>query len=251
MPNRMPPRRVVLFVTCIIDQVYPDIGFACAELLEKQHVEVEVLPDLTCCGQMAFNAGYRDEARNVAARAIDLLSGQGDVVLPSGSCAAMIRHSYAELFAGTPRHTAAGELGRRTYELTEYLVDVLGVTDVGAQFDGRVGYRHACHGLRILGLGAQAMALLAHVRGARIAPLAEPDECCGFGGLFSIKQPAISEAMLARKMAVAEAADVDVLVTGDASCMTHIAGGLSRRGSPLPVRHIAELLANRVGAAAR
>jgi L-lactate dehydrogenase complex protein LldE len=247
----MPPRRAVLFVTCIIDQVYPDIGFACADLLEQQHVEVNVLRDLTCCGQMAFNAGYRDEARAVAARAIDLLRGHGDIVLPSGSCAAMIRHSYAELFAGTARQADADDLGRRIYELTEYLVDVLGVTDVGAQFDGRVAYHHACHGLRILGLGAQAMTLLAHVRGARIAPLADPEECCGFGGLFSIKQRAISEAMLVRKMDNARAADVDVLVTGDASCMTHIAGGLSRGGSALPVRHIAELLANRVGAAPR
>jgi L-lactate dehydrogenase complex protein LldE len=251
MPNRMPPRRAVLFVTCIVDQVYPGIGFACAELLERQRVEVEVLPELTCCGQMAFNAGYRDEARNVAARAIELLAGRGDVVMPSGSCAAMLRHSYAELFAGTSKQADAAELAHRTYEITEYLVDVLGVTDVGAQFDGSVAYHHACHGLRVLGLGAQAMALLAKVRGARVAAIGGPEECCGFGGLFSIKQPAISEAMLMRKMDNAEAADVDVLVTGDASCMTHIAGGLSRRGSALPVRHIAELLANRLGAGAR
>ena len=247
----MPTRRAVLFVTCIVDQIYPDIGFACIELLERQSVGVEVIGDLTCCGQMAFNAGYRDEAQNVARRAIDLLRGRGDVVMPSGSCAAMIRHLYRELFEGTPMEADAEELRRRTYELTEYLVDILRVTDVGAQFDGRIAYHHACHGMRFLGLGAQAMALLARVRGAEIAPLRESEECCGFGGLFSIKHPAISEAMLARKMHNAEAAEADVLVTGDASCMTHIAGGLSRRGSTLPVRHIAELLANRVGAAAR
>ena len=247
----MPTRRAVLFVTCIVDQVYPDIGFACAELLERQSVEVEVIDDLTCCGQMAFNAGYRHEANKVAGRAIDLLRGRGDVVMPSGSCAAMIRHLYRELFEGTPRQTESEELCHRTYELTEYLVDVLGVTDVGAHFDGRIAYHHACHGMRFLGLGAQAMALLARVRGATIAALAESEECCGFGGLFSIKHPAISEAMLARKMHNVEAANADVLITADASCMTHIAGGLSRRGSRLPVRHIAEVLANRVGAAAR
>src|SRR5438105_1443845 len=125
----MPPRRAVLFVTCLIDQIYPDIGFACADLLEAQSVDVKVVRDLTCCGQMAFNAGYRAEAQQVASRAIDLLRGRGDVVLPSGSCAAMIRHSFADLFEGTPLHDDAKELARRTYELTEYIVDVLGVTD--------------------------------------------------------------------------------------------------------------------------
>jgi L-lactate dehydrogenase complex protein LldE len=125
-------------------------------------------------------------------------------------------------------------------------VDVLGVTNVGAQFNGRIAYHHACHGLRVLGIRAQAVALLEQVRGAQIVPLAEAEECCGFGGLFSIKHGPISEAMLSRKMGHAEAANADLLVTGDASCMTQIAGGLTRRGSSLPVRHIAELLANRV-----
>jgi L-lactate dehydrogenase complex protein LldE len=230
----------------MVDQIYPDIGFACAELLESQSVDVHIVRDLTCCGQMAFNAGYRDEAQRVASRTIDLLRGKGDVVLPSGSCAAMMRHSYQELFAGTPRHRDAQELASRTFELTEYVVDVLGVSDVGAQFNGRIAYHHACHGLRVLGIRTQAVTLLERVRGAQIVPLAEAEECCGFGGLFSIKQSRISEAMLSRKMGHAEATHADLLVTGDASCMTQIAGGLTRRGSRLPVRHIAELLANRV-----
>lgn len=239
-------RRAILFVTCIVDQIYPDIGLASADLLERQGVEVDVVPDVTCCGQMGFNAGYRDDAQAVAARTIELLRDRGDVVMPSGSCAAMIRHLYTELFQGTRWAEGAAELGRRTWELSEYLVDVLKVTDVGARFDGRLTYHHACHGLRFLGLGPQAATLLATVRGAEIVPLPGWDECCGFGGLFSVKHADISEMMLARKIASAEGTGADVLVTGDASCMTHMAGGLSRRGSPLKVRHLAEVLANRI-----
>jgi len=243
----MAPRRVVLFVTCIVDQIYPDIGLAAADLLEGQGVQVDVVADVTCCGQMAFNAGYRDDARAVASRTIDLLRDRGDIVMPSGSCGAMIRHLYAELFEGTAMSEAAADLARRTYELSEYLVDVLKVTDVGARFDGRLTYHHACHGLRFLGLSAQAATLLGNVRGAEIVPLAGADECCGFGGLFSVKHADISEMMLSRKIARAEQTGADVLVTGDASCMTHMAGGLSRRGSSLKVRHLAEILANRIG----
>jgi L-lactate dehydrogenase complex protein LldE len=241
-----PRRRVALFVTCIVDQIYPNIGLAAAALLEAQGCDVHVPRGLTCCGQMAFNAGFRDEARAVAGRTIEVLRGQGDVVLPSGSCAAMIKHLYHELFHGTRHQVAAEELVGRTYELTEYLVDILGVTDVGAHYQGRIAYHDACHGLRFLGLRAQARALLAHVQGAELAPLAGAEECCGFGGLFAIKQRAISEAMLEHKLADIQAAQADLLVTGDASCMTQIAGGLSRAGSRTRARHIAELLANMV-----
>jgi L-lactate dehydrogenase complex protein LldE len=244
----MTTRRAVLFATCIVDQIYPDIGLASAELLERQGVAVEVLPDLLCCGQMALNAGYRDEARDVARRALELMSGHGDLVVPSGSCAAMVRHFYGELFAATPDGDQASALAARTYELTEYLVDVLGVTQVGARFDGRIAYHHPCHGLRVLGLGRQASTLLAHVRGAEVVPLAGSEECCGFGGLFSIEHASLSEAMLARKLAGVGQSGADLLVTGDASCLAHMAGGLSRRGSPIRVRHIAEVLANRVPA---
>ncbi|MFQ3661103.1 MAG: (Fe-S)-binding protein [Chloroflexaceae bacterium] len=242
------PRRVTLFVTCIVDQLYPEIGKATVDLLERQGVAIHVPRGLTCCGQMAFNGGFRDESYAVAGRTIELLRGQGDVVLPSGSCAAMIRHLYAELFAHSPYAGPAAELAARTYELTEYLVDVLGVTDVGARFRGRISYHDACHGLRFLGVGRQARALLANVQGAEVHPLPNRDTCCGFGGLFAIKQYAISEAMLDRKIHDVHAAEPDLLVTGDASCMTQIAGGLSRRGSPVRARHIAEVLANMVDA---
>ncbi|WP_298816907.1 (Fe-S)-binding protein [Chloroflexus sp.] len=241
-------RRAVLFATCIVDQLYPTVGLAAAELLERHGVAVDVPPDLLCCGQMAFNAGFRDDAYAVAGRALEILRGKGDVVLPSGSCAAMIRHLYHELFANTPFAGAAEELSHRTYELSEYLVDVLGVDDTGAHFSGRITYHDACHGLRFLGLGAQARALLNHVQGAEVVPLPGCDQCCGFGGLFAVKQEQISTAMLDRKLAAIESTKADLLVTGDVSCMTQIAGGLSRRNLPTRARHLAEVLANMVDA---
>jgi L-lactate dehydrogenase complex protein LldE len=235
-------------VTCIVDQIYPTIGLAAAKLLEDQGVEVHVPRGLTCCGQMGFNAGFRGEARAVAGRTIEVLRGQGDIVLPSGSCGAMIRHLYHELFHDTSHQAAAGEMVGRTYELTEYLVDVLGVTDVGARYEGRITYHDACHGMRYMGLGQQARTLLAHVAGAEVVPLPNCDECCGFGGLFAVKQAAISEAMLDRKLTHIAESGADLLITGDASCMTQIAGALSRGGKPTRARHIAELLANMVDA---
>ncbi len=248
MSMQLGRRRVSLFVTCIVDQLYPSIGQASVQLLEDQGVTVHVPAGLTCCGQMAFNAGFRDEAYAVAGRTIEVLRGQGDVVLPSGSCATMVRHLYPELFAHSPYAGLASELAGRTYELSEYLVDVLGVTELDAAYQGRAAYHDACHGLRFLSVGRQARSLLGTVRGLQLQPLAGCEECCGFGGLFALKQHAISEAMLARKLDQVQAAEVDLLLTGDASCMTQIAGGLSRRSSPTRTRHFAEVLANLVDA---
>lgn len=244
----MNTRRAALFVTCIVDQFYPSIGQASVALLEGQGVEVHVPRGLTCCGQMAFNAGFRDEAYAVAGRTIEVLRGQGDVVMPSGSCAAMIRHLYHELFEHSPYAGPAAELAGRTYELTEYLVDVLGAGDVGARYEGRIAYHDACHGLRFLGVKNQARALLAQIESAELVGLQGCEECCGFGGLFAVKQRAISEAMLGRKLEALASSEADLVATGDASCMTQIAGGLSRRGSKTRARHIAELLANMVDA---
>jgi L-lactate dehydrogenase complex protein LldE len=235
---------VTLFVTCIVDQVYPSIGQSAVALLEAQGVEVHVPRGLTCCGQMAFNAGFRDEAYAVAGRTIEVLRGKGDVVMPSGSCAAMIRHLYPELFQRSPYEAPADDLVARTYEISEYLVDVLGVTDVGARYQGSLAYHDACHGLRFLGLGRQARALLGKVASAEVKPLPGCDQCCGFGGLFAVKQHAISEAMLDHKLVGIAEAKADMIVTGDASCMTQIAGGLSRKGSKTKARHLVELLAN-------
>jgi L-lactate dehydrogenase complex protein LldE len=239
---------VTLFVSCIVDQLYPEIGMSAVALLERHGIEVSVPRGLTCCGQMAFNSGFRDDARAVAGRTLEVLRGQGDVVMPSGSCAAMIRHLYPELFDGTPNAKVAEDLIGRTYELTEYLVDVLGIEDVGARYTGKVTYHDACHGLRFLGLSQQARTLLGHVADAEVIPLQGCDECCGFGGLFAVKMADISEAMLNRKVAAINASGADTVVLGDASCMTQIAGGLKRSGSRVRARHIAELLANQMDA---
>lgn len=239
-------RRVTLFVSCIVDQIYPNVGLATADLLEAQGITVDVPRGLTCCGQMAYNSGFRDDAAAVAQHTLELLRGDTAIVMPSGSCAAMLRHSYAELFDGTSSAALAAQTAARTFELSEYLVDELGVRDVGARFSGRVTYHDACHGLRWLGLGDQARSLLAAVADAEVVPLSGCDQCCGFGGLFAVKHAPISSAMLEPKLAAIEASAADLVVTGDVSCMTQIAGGLSRRGSPVRARHLAEVLANRV-----
>lgn len=237
-------RRVTLFVTCIIDQIYPEIGEAVVTVLERLGVEVEFPRDQLCCGQPAFNSGFWDEARIVAGRNLEVLRGCGDVVTPSGSCASMIRHSYPELFADhRALHAAALDLANRTYEFSEYLVDVLGVTDVGAHFPATLTIHDACHGLRGLGIKAQPRALLEHVDGARLVELPDAQRCCGFGGLFAIKLAPISEAMVEDKVAAIVATEADYAVTCDASCMTQINGRLSRNGAKCRTLHLAQVLA--------
>ena len=237
-------RRATLFVTCIIDQIYPEIGAATATVLERQGVVVEFPAAQACCGQPAFNTGFWDEARHVAGRNLEVLRDAGDVVTPSGSCATMIRHFYPELFADHPAlHAAAVDLAGRTYELSEYLVDVLGVTDVGASFPGTFTLHDACHGLRGLGIKAQPRALLEHVAGAQVVELPDAERCCGFGGLFAIKLGHISEALVADKTAAIAATGADYAVTCDASCMTQINGRLSREGTTCRTLHIAQVLA--------
>jgi L-lactate dehydrogenase complex protein LldE len=240
------PRSVSLFVTCIVDQLYPEIGEATVAVLERLGLDVQFPEAQTCCGQPAFNSGYWDDARAVAGRNLEVLRGAGDVVCPSGSCTTMIRHFYPELFHDNPElEAAAHELGSRTYELTEYLVDVLGVTDVGASFAHTLTVHDACHGLRGLGIKRQPRALLEQVVGAKVAELPGAEECCGFGGLFAVKLAHVSEAMLQRKVENIESTEAEVAVMCDASCMTQINGWLSRQGSRCRARHIAEILAAR------
>ncbi len=235
---------VQLMVTCIIDTLYPDTGEAVVRVLQRAGVNVAVPPGQTCCGQPAFNAGMRAEARRMAEHTIHLFeSAPGPVVVPSGSCAAMIRHSYAELFEGDetwlPRATA---LAKRTYELTEFLVDVLGVTDLGARFPGRITYHSSCHLLREMGVDRQPRILLNAVRDAQFIELPHTDECCGFGGVFSVEQPEISAAMLQRKIANLEASQASVVVACDTGCITNINGGLHRLGKNQRAMYIADLL---------
>lgn len=238
-------RRVTLFVTCMIDQIYPEIGEAVVQVLEQLGVGVDFPTDQTCCGQPAFNSGFRDEARIVAGRNIEVLRGRGAVVTPSGSCATMIRHYYPELFADHPAlHAAALDLAGRTYEFSEYLVDVLGVTNVGASFPATLAIHDACHGLRGLGIKAQPRALLTEVADARLVELAEAERCCGFGGLFAVKLGHISEALVEDKAQAILASGADYAVTCDASCMTQINGRLSRMGARCRTLHLAQVLAS-------
>lgn len=250
-----PPRRVALFVTCMVDMLYPEVGMATAELLERHNVEVVFPYEQTCCGQPAFNAGYRDEARTLARRFLDVFEPfvqQGVVdaiVAPSGSCTTMTTHFYAVLFedaAATADRQRAEKLAAVTFELTEFLVDVLGVTDMGAHFEGKLTYHACCHLLRELGINEQPRQLLAAVQAAELVPLNGAEECCGFGGLFAIKNPGISTAMGQRKTRNLAESGADVVAVCDVSCMTHINGLLSRQAQRCRALHIAEVLASRI-----
>ena len=235
---------VQLFITCIIDTLYPETGEAVVRVLRRAGVQVSFPPGQTCCGQPAFNAGMRLQARRMAIQTIRAFaSAPGPVIVPSGSCASMIRHSYLELFADDsewlPRAQA---LAGRTYEFTEFLVDVLGLADLGAHFDGRITYHSSCHLLRELGVDRQPRALLAAVRNAEFVELPYTQDCCGFGGVFSVEHPEVSTAMLERKIANLEATGASVVVSCDSGCVTNINGGLHRQHKSQRAVHIADIL---------
>ena len=235
---------VQLFITCIIDTLYPKTGEAVVHVLQKAGVQVSFPPGQTCCGQPAFNAGLRREARKMAIQTIRAFEKYpGPVIVPSGSCAAMIRHSYAELFSNDPTwQPKAIALAERTFELTEFLVDILGVTDLGASFKERIAYHSSCHLLRGLGVDRQPRALLSAVKGAELVELPETAECCGFGGVFSVEHPEISSAMLARKITNIGASGAAIVIACDAGCVTNINGGLHRQHKPQRAMHIADIL---------
>ncbi len=237
-------RTAQLFITCLIDSFFPSVGEAMVTVLHRSGVEVDFPQDQTCCGQPTFNAGLRAEARQIAEHTIRVFDTvKGDVVIPSGSCAHMLRHNYQELFADDPvwlpRATA---LATRTYEFTEYLVDVLGVTEFGAQWNGTLTYHPSCHLNRGLGIDRQPRELLSHVRGAQIVELPEAESCCGFGGVFSVEHPEISAEMLKHKITSLEKTEAPTLVVADAGCLMHIQGGLKRQRKSQKVLHIAEIL---------
>ena len=258
-----PPRRVALFVTCMVDMMYPEVGMATAELLERLGVEVVFPFEQTCCGQPAFNAGYRDDARLLADRFLDIFwpmvhSGTVDaVVAPSGSCTAMTTHFYPSLYDNTAsathginelrqRKNQAEALAAVTFELTEFLVDVLGVTNTDSRFRGKITYHACCHLLREIKVDAQPRTLLAHIADAEQVPLEEAEECCGFGGLFAIKNANISTDIGQRKVRNIEKSRADAVAMCDVGCMAHINGLLSRQQYPSRAVHIAEILNNQV-----
>lgn len=236
---------VSLFVTCIVDMIYPGTGVSVVEILDHLGIEVRFPLNQTCCGQPAFNSGFQADARAVARQFLTAFADAEVIVTPSGSCASMVQHYYPDLFKDDPEWSARADWAASiTWELTEYLVDGLGITDLGAALPPtKIAFHHACHGLRLGGLGPQAVALAEQIDGVTITKLTGEDQCCGFGGLFAIKMPEISGAMLNDKVGQINAADADVIVTGDASCLTQMNGGLSRQGSGKRVMHIADLLA--------
>lgn len=236
---------VQLFITCIIDTLYPEIGKAVVQVLRRAGKSVDFPSEQTCCGQPAFNAGLWDQARPIAIHTIRTFEKtQGDIVIPSGSCTSMIRHHYPELFEHDPIWSErAKEFAARVFELSEYLVDRLGITDVGARFPHKITYHSSCHLLRELGVDHQPRALLSHVREAKFVELPYTTDCCGFGGVFSVEHPEISAAMLERKITNIERCGAPYVVTCDAGCMTNINGGFQRLKKPHRALHIAEVLA--------
>lgn len=227
-----------LVVTCLVDSLAPQVGKAVVAVLEGQGIDVEVPRGQTCCGQPAFNIGLMDDARTMAMRTLDAVdSTEGPIVVPSGSCAAMIKR-YPRLFQGTDREEQAERVASRTRELTQYLVDDLdaGIT---ANCGGcSIAYHDSCHGLRELGIKRQPEHLLREIDQR---PIADAESCCGFGGLFSLEMPAVSTEIMNLKLDAIEASGADTLVGGDISCLLHLEGGLRRRGSAMTVRHVAEL----------
>ncbi|MEP7286996.1 MAG: (Fe-S)-binding protein [Chloroflexota bacterium] len=242
-------KRVSLFVTCIVDMIYPGTGLSTLEVLERLGVTVDFPEAQTCCGQMGFNAGYRADAKDVAKHFITTFKDAEVIVAPSGSCVSMVRHFYPELFADDPEwHERMEHIVSITWELTEFIVDGLGITDVGTVLDRpvTVAMHDACHGLRSLNLNHQPRALLENVKQLEFVELPGANQCCGFGGLFAIKMPDISGAMLNDKIKAIDSTEADMIVTCDASCLTQINGGLSRKGSPKRTVHIADVLAGRI-----
>ncbi|MFM1902211.1 MAG: hypothetical protein RLZZ440_111 [Planctomycetota bacterium] len=235
--------KVSLFIPCFVDQLAPQVGLAVANVLERLGHAVEFRPAQTCCGQPAFNAGYQDEAGSVAIHALEVFAGAEAVVGPSGSCVAMMRVFYPELLAGTRHETAALDLASRTFEFGEFLVKKLGVTDVGARFPHRVTYHDGCHGLRELRLREEPRQLLRAVRDLELVECDEPESCCGFGGLFSVKFPMVSTAMAEVKAGSLARTDCDYIVSSDPSCQLQLDGWLSRNGKRPRTIHLAEILA--------
>src|SRR5437763_4161109 len=241
------PARVALLVTCLVDLFRPSVGFAAVKLLEQAGCTVEV-PAQTCCGQPAYKSGDKGDAKAIARQVIAAFAGYDYVVAPSGSCAGMVKAHYPEMFADEPETLAkARELASRTYELVSFLVDVRGMTNVAAQWPRNVTYHDACSGLRELGVKEQPRKLLAAVEGLRLTELPGAEVCCGFGGTFCIKYPEISDKMVTDKAADMAATGAEAVLAGDLGCLLNIAGKLSRRGSRVEVRHVAEVLAGMAG----
>lgn len=238
--------RVSLFVTCLVDQLFPEIGLAMAEVLERLGYETEFREAQTCCGQPAFNSGFTAEARGVARHFLEVFGDAEYIIVPSGSCCSMVRHHFTDLFYKDPEATVASKrLAKRVFEFSEFLVEVAHQEDVGARFDGAITYHDSCHALRELKIKEQPRRLLRHVRGLELREMQPAEECCGFGGTFAVKFGKLSCDMLTGKIKAIQKTGADTVVSIDPSCMMQIRGGLSRRRLPIRTMHLAEVLASR------
>jgi len=235
---------VTLFIPCFIDALFPRAGISMVEILERLGHRVECPEEIACCGQPPFNSGYWDEARAIAAPVLEKLKAAEAIVIGSGSCGAMVKTFYPELFAGTRYEDLAKQISSRTWEYSAFLVNKLGETDLGAKFPHKVTFHDGCHGLRELGIKSAPRALLGNVGGLELVEMKE-DICCGFGGTFAAKFPMISTAMGEVKCANAAETGAEYIVSGDSSCLMHIQGLLSRQGKAMKTIHLAEVLNQR------
>lgn len=237
-------KKITLFVQCLVDGLYPEVGEAMMTLFRRMGIQVNCPMDQTCCGQPAFNAGYRKATRVAARRFIEIFQDAEWIVCPSGSCVNMVKNHYPDLFENDAKWAErAKAVGQRTFELSQFLVDILKTGDVGAVYDGKITYHDSCHLLRGLGVREQPRRLIQHLKGAEFIEMEDSDRCCGFGGTFSIKYPDISTAMVDEKIQNIIASGADTVTGCDISCLMNIQGRLSRMGSPIKVLHIARLLA--------
>lgn len=236
--------KVGLFVTCLVDLIRPSVGFASVKLLEDAGCEVEVPRAQTCCGQPAYNSGDKSDARALALATIEAFEAYDYIIAPSGSCAGMLKHHYPELFSSDPALTArASAFADKVYELVSFLVDVRGMTQVNASFSGSVTYHDSCAGLRELGVKEQPRKLLSSIKGLTLHEMEDCEVCCGFGGMFCVKYPDVSNAIVEKKSANIAASNADCLLAGDMGCLMNMAGKLYREGKTAHVRHVAEVLA--------
>jgi len=236
--------KINVLIPCFVDQLFPSVGISMVRIFEKLGHTVDYKESIFCCGQPAFNAGFWDESREIAVRVLQALSGEDPVVVPSGSCAAMVKNFYPELFRSRPQAEAAEQLSRRTFEFSSFLVDHLGVTDLGSRFPARVTFHDGCHGLRELQVKRQPRLLLERVKDLTLIEMEDQTSCCGFGGTFAVKFPMISTAMGETKSASALETGAEYLVSNDSSCLMHLQGLLSRRNQKLKTVHLAEVLAS-------
>lgn len=234
---------VALIIPCFVDQLFPETGLACAKVLRKAGCRVRYDPEQTCCGQPAFNSGFRTEATRLAERFIALFRDRDAIVAPSGSCLSMVRNHYGELDLPASARDDWESLRTRVFELSQYLVDELKVTDVGGRFDGRVAWHTSCHGYRELGIDQQPLELLRHVDGIDLVELDDRKACCGFGGTFAVKYGALSAAMGEDKLRAIELSGASVVTATDDSCLMHIGGMLARQNKPVRALHYARILA--------